>query len=213
MEDSLKQGGYSMEDEIPQELLAPLSDEERDLDEIDRPSISYWRNCWLRLKKDKLAMFGLAVIIVITLLAVFVPMLSPYTYDQTDFAHMLEWPSMAHPFGTDKMGRDIFVRTMYGARISLTIGFAAAAINMVIGVFYGGIAGYMGGMTDMIMMRIVDILSGIPSLLYLILIMMFLGNTIQSILIAMCLTFLDYHRPNGAGADPDFEGTGFCSGG
>lgn len=157
MEDSLKQGGYSMEDEIPQELLAPLSDEERDLDEIDRPSISYWRNCWLRLKKDKLAMFGLAVIIVITLLAVFVPMLSPYTYDQTDFAHMLEWPSMAHPFGTDKMGRDIFVRTMYGARISLTIGFAAAAINMVIGVFYGGIAGYMGGMTDMIMMRIVEI--------------------------------------------------------
>ena len=150
MEDSLKQGGYSMEDEIPQELLAPLSDEERDLDEIDRPSISYWRNCWLRLKKDKLAMFGLAVIIVITLLAVFVPMLSPYTYDQTDFAHMLEWPSMAHPFGTDKMGRDIFVRTMYGARISLTIGFAAAAINMVIGVFYGGIAGYLGGRTDMI---------------------------------------------------------------
>ena len=188
MEDSLKQGGYSMEDEIPQELLAPLSDEERDLDEIDRPSISYWSNCWLRLKKDKLAMFGLAVIIVITLLAVFVPMLSPYTYDQTDFAHMLEWPSMAHPFGTDKMGRDIFVRTMYGARISLTIGFAAAAINMVIGVFYGGIAGYMGGMTDLIMMRVGDILSGFPSLLYLFLIMMFLGHTFPSFLIA-CLFF------------------------
>ena len=83
-----------------------------------------------------------------------------YTYDQTDFAHMLEWPSRAHLFGTDKMGRDIFVRTMYGALISLTIGFAAAAINMVIGVFYGGIAGYIGGRTDMIMMRLVDILSG-----------------------------------------------------
>lgn len=145
--------------------------------------------CWLRLKKDKLAMFGFAVIIVITVLAIAVPMLSPYSYDQTDFAHMLEWPSRLHPFGTDKMGRDIFVRTMYGARISLTIGFTAAAINMVIGVFYGGIAGYLGGRTDMIMMRIVDVLSGIPSLLYLILIMMFLGNTVKSILLAMCLTF------------------------
>ena len=141
MENHMKQGGYSMEDEIPQELLAPLADDERELDEIDRPSVSYWRNCWLRLKKDKLAMFGLGVIVVITLLAIFVPLFSPYTYDQTDFAHMLEWPSLAHPFGTDKMGRDIFVRTMYGARISLTIGFTAAAINMVIGVFYGRIAG------------------------------------------------------------------------
>lgn len=180
---------YTMEDEIPAELLEDLKESERDREEIDRPSISYWRNCWLRFKKDRLAVFGLCVIVMMTLLAVAAPILSPYTYDQTDFAHMLEWPSLAHPFGTDKMGRDIFVRTMYGARISLTIGFAAAAINMVIGVFYGGIAGYVGGMTDMVMMRIVDILSGIPSLLYLILIMMFLGNTVQSILLAMCLTF------------------------
>ncbi len=92
MENHMKHG-YSMEDEIPQELLAPLADDERELDEIsDRPSVSYWRNCWLRLKKDKLAMFGLGVIVVITLLAIFVPLFSPYTYDQTDFAHMLEWP-------------------------------------------------------------------------------------------------------------------------
>ncbi len=93
------------------------------------------------------------------------------------------------PLRNGQDGSDIFVRTIYGARISLTIGFTAAAINMVIGVFYGGIAGYMGGMTDMVMMRIVDILSGIPSLLYLILIMMFLGSSVQSILMAMCLTY------------------------
>ena len=170
MEETLRQGGFAMDDEIPVDLMEELSAAERDPEEIDRPSISYWNMCWLRLKKDKLAMFGFAVIIVITALAIAVPMLSPYSYDQTDFAHMLEWPSRLHPFGTDKMGRDIFVRTMYGARISLTIGFTAAAINMVIGVFYGGIAGYLGGRTDMIMMRIVDVLSGIPSLLYLILI-------------------------------------------
>ncbi len=189
MEEMLRQGGFAMDDEIPAELLRDLTEAERDPDEIDRPSVSYWQMCIMRLRKDKLAMFGFAVIIIMTLLAIIVPMVSPYTYDQTDFAHMLEWPSRAHLFGTDKMGRDIFVRTMYGARISLTIGFTAAAINMVIGVFYGGIAGYVGGRTDMIMMRLVDILSGIPSLLYLILIMMFLGNNIKSILIAMCLTF------------------------
>ena len=81
---------------------------------------------------------------------------------------ILQGPSLKHWFGTDGLGRDIFVRTLYGARISLTIGFVAAVVNMVIGVLYGGIAGYLGGWADMIMMRIVDILSGIPSLIYLI---------------------------------------------
>lgn len=174
---------------IPSELLEALSDEERDGDQISRPSISYWKNSWIRLKKDKLAMIGIGVLVSMSLLAILVPIFSQYTYDQTDFANALQWPGKAHLFGTDKMGRDIFVRTMYGARISLTIGFTAAAINMVIGVLYGGIAGYIGGTTDMIMMRVVDVLTGIPSLIYMILIMMFLGNTIQSILIAMCLTY------------------------
>lgn len=180
---------YTMTDQIPEELLERLPEEEKNTDEIARKSQSYYGMAWKRLQKDKLAMFGIGVLILMTLGAIFGPMLSSYTYDQTDFAHMLEWPSRLHWFGTDKMGRDIFVRTMYGARISLTIGFTAAFINMVIGVLYGGIAGYFGGMTDMIMMRVVDILSGIPSLIYLILIMMFLGNNISSILIAMCLTF------------------------
>ena len=180
---------YLADDRIPAELLEDLPDSERELEVIGRPSVSYWQNYWIRLKKDKLAMLGIVVIVLMTAAAILVPMLSPYTYDQTDFANALQWPSAAHPFGTDKMGRDIFIRTMYGARISLTIGFAAAAINMVIGVLYGGVAGYLGGMADMVMMRIVDILTGIPSMIYMILIMMFLGNTVQSILIAMCLTY------------------------
>ena len=127
---------YSMTDEIPKDLLADLTDSDREAESIERESISYLQMCWRRLKKDKLAMFGIVVIAIMTLFAIFGPIFSPYTYDQTDFAHILEWPSKAHWFGTDKLGRDIFVRTMYGARISLTIGFTAAFINMIIGVLY-----------------------------------------------------------------------------
>lgn len=130
---------FTMSDVIPEELLAGLSDTDREMESINRPSISYWRNCWIRLKKDKLAMLGIAIVVLMTLAAIFVPMFSPYTYDQTDFGNALQWPNSAHLFGTDKMGRDIFVRTMYGARISLSIGFAAAAINMVIGALRGHI--------------------------------------------------------------------------
>ena len=89
----------------------------------------------------------------------------------------------------DKFGRDIYIRLLYGARISLTIGFVTAAINFIIGIVYGGVAGFFGGRVDMVMMRIVDIVMSIPSLLYIILIMMFLGNNLQSILIALCITY------------------------
>ncbi|MDD3795936.1 MAG: ABC transporter permease [Lachnospiraceae bacterium] len=180
---------YNYETEIPEELLEDITEEEREKESIDRTSFSYWQISWRRFRKDKLAMGGLVVIIVMTLCAVIGPMLSPYDYDQTDFIAILQGPSAKHWFGTDLLGRDVFVRTLYGARISLSIGFVAAAINMVIGVLYGGIAGYLGGWVDMIMMRIVDVLSGIPSLIYLILIMMFMGSSIQSILLAMCLTY------------------------
>ena len=180
---------YTYETEIPDTLLADLPEEARDQENINRVSFTYWQTCWKRMKKDKLAMFGIVVISAMAILAVFGPMLCPYSYDDADFMAILQGPSLKHWFGTDGLGRDIFVRTLYGARISLTIGFVAAIVNMVIGVLYGGIAGYLGGWVDLIMMRIVDILSGIPSLIYLILIMMFLGSSVQSILLAMCLTY------------------------
>ncbi len=92
-------------------------------------------------------------------------------------------------WGSDSLGRDIFIRVMYGARMSLTVGFLAALINFVIGVFYGGIAGYFGGRIDNIMMRIVDILSSIPMMLYVILIMVILGPGLKSIIVAMSITY------------------------
>ncbi|MDY5100193.1 MAG: ABC transporter permease, partial [Oscillospiraceae bacterium] len=93
-----------------------------------------------------------------------------------------------HWFGTDKFGRDIFTRVAYGARISMTIGFSAAAINLIIGIIYGGIAGYTGGRTDLLMMRFVDILYAIPSTMYVILIMVVLGANMYSVLAGICIS-------------------------
>ncbi len=185
--------GYDEAVELPKDLIEPVdtisSWQNGEAEAIHRPLIPYHKMVWMRLKKDKLAMFGIVVIAIMLAAAIIGPIFSPYSYEDTDFTAMLQGPSLEHWFGTDNLGRDVFVRTLYGARISLSIGFTAAAINMVIGVFYGGIAGYFGGKVDMIMMRIVDILSGIPSLLYLILLMMFMGASVKSILIAMCLTY------------------------
>lgn len=193
MEKKTMDCSYDESVELPEELIEPVdtvsSWENGEAEAIHRPLIPYHKMVWMRLKKDKLAMFGIVVIIVMLAAAIIGPIFSPYSYEDTDFTAMLQGPSAEHWFGTDNLGRDVFVRTLYGARISLSIGFTAAAINMVIGVFYGGIAGYFGGKVDMIMMRIVDILSGIPSLLYLILLMMFMGASVKSILIAMCLTY------------------------
>lgn len=173
---------------IPENLLTPV-DASGENETIHRKSQSYWASAIRKFRKDKLAMAGFVIVVVMTVLAVFAPVFSPYTYDQQDYTAILQGPSAAHWFGTDNFGRDVFVRTMYGARISLTIGFVVAAVNMVIGVLYGSIAGYFGGRVDMIMMRIVDMLSAIPSLLYLILLMMFMGASIRSIILAMCLTY------------------------
>lgn len=175
--------------DLPDDLFEKLDESDRqDNEEITRPSKSYWQDAWSRFRKDPLAMIGLCVIVVMAVAAIFGPIFSEYTYDGQNLENGNQPPSAEHWFGTDKFGRDIFVRTLYGARISLLIGFVAAAINMVIGIIYGGISGYFGGRVDMLLMRIVDIMIGVPDLLYIILVMMFLGNSIQSILIALCLT-------------------------
>lgn len=173
---------------LPADAFTALSDEEKHAEEIARPSTSYWQDVWYRFRRDKLAMAGLITITIIALAAIFGPMISTYSYDGQDILNGNMGPSWEHPFGTDKFGRDILVRVLYGARISLTIGVVAAAINLCIGVLYGGIAGYVGGRVDMVMMRIVDILIGLPSLIYIVLIMMVMGSNIKSVIIAQCIT-------------------------
>lgn len=181
---------YTIFDEdIPDEMFDTLNNNEKSTDDIASPSVSYWQNAWIRIRKDPLAQLGLMFLLLITLAAIFGPMIIPYSYDGMDISIQNQGPSLSHWFGTDKFGRDIFVRTLYGARISLLIGFVAALLNGVIGVLYGGISGFLGGKVDMVMMRVVDVITSVPSLLYIILIMMFLGNNVQSILIAICLTY------------------------
>ena len=174
--------------EIPDELFATLSDDEKDSEFVAVESKTYFQDAWGRFKKNKLALIGLVFILLMVIGAIGVPMVSPYSYDAQDMLSRNSSPSWAHPFGTDKFGRDILVRVMYGARISLSVGFAAAALNLVSGVVYGGICGYIGGKLDMILMRIVDILYSVPTLLYVILIMLVFGSNIFSVLLAICIS-------------------------
>ena len=173
---------------ITDDMFELLDESEKNSEFIAMESKTFFQDAWGRYKKNKLALAGLIFLVIMVALAIFVPILSPYGFESQDLTMKNSLPTLAHQFGTDKLGRDIFVRVMYGGRISLAIGFASAAINLVIGVLYGGISGYIGGKVDMIMMRIIDIIYAVPTLLYVILILMVFGNSIGSMLLAICLT-------------------------
>lgn len=142
----------------------------------------------LRFRSNKLAMVGLIIIVLIILMAIFAPMFSRYDYSTTNLLNADKPPSKDHWFGTDDLGRDIFVRTWVGARISIFIGVAAAVLDLLIGVIWGSISGFRGGRTDEIMMRIADILWAVPSLLMVILLMVVLPKGLFTIIIAMTIT-------------------------
>ncbi len=183
--------------EINDELFERIPKDKKKLNEIVRPSETYLQDAWRRLKQNKLAMGGLAFVIFITLAAIFGPMISHYNYYSQDFKIANQAPSAAHWFGTDKFGRDQFIRILYGARISLTIAYIASLLNLVIGILYGSIAGYAGGNVDNIMMRIVDVIWSVPSMIYVILLMVILNKPdhpsadggMSSIIIAMAISF------------------------
>lgn len=174
---------------VSEEMFEKVSREEKNSEAIVRPSLTYWQDVWRRLKENKLAMVGLAFVLFITILAIIGPMLSKYNYYTQNLDIANQPPSSEHWFGTDKFGRDVLVRVLYGARISLTVGYAASILNIVIGVLYGGIAGYFGGKVDNIMMRIVDVLYSIPMMIYVILLMVILGAGLKSIIIALAIAF------------------------
>ena len=155
------------------------------MESISRPSLSFWQDAWRRLRKNRAAFVGLCIIVLYALLAVFAPMFSKYGFSDMDTAAMHAGPSAAHWLGCDATGRDQWVRIWMGARTSLAIGLFSAFINMCVGAVIGGLCGYYGGKLDMIMMRVVDILYGIPSLIITILVMLVLGKGVAPLILAL----------------------------
>ncbi|MBK7995830.1 MAG: ABC transporter permease [Blastocatellia bacterium] len=139
---------------------------------------SLWEDAWRRLKKNKLAIFGAIVLILIVTVSLFGPIFSSYTYDQINLDRSSEPPSWDHWFGTDQLGRDILVRSLIGGRISLMVGLVATSVSFVIGVTYGAISGYFGGYIDELMMRIVDIIYSLPYLFLVIVLLAFFTKSI-----------------------------------
>ncbi len=169
-------------------MFEKLDDSEKNDEAIAMESKTFLQDTWRRFSQNKLAILGLIVLLIMIGLAIFVPIFSKYTYDGQDLANTNSLPSAIHLLGTDKLGRDILVRVCSGMRVTLAIGFASAAINLCIGIIYGGCAGYFGGRVDMTLMRIVDIIDSVPSLLYTIMILMVFGNSIFSMMLAISLT-------------------------
>jgi oligopeptide transport system permease protein len=170
------------------EDFTPVSVDEKQADAITRPPIGYWQDVWMRFRKNRLALIGLAILAVMGFMAIIGPMIGQWDYREMDEGHSNEFMSARHWFGTDYLGRDMFVRLWFGTRISVFIGITAALLDLIIGVAWGGISGYFGGAVDDAMMRVVDVLYGIPYLLVVILLLVVMEPGLASIILAMSLT-------------------------
>jgi oligopeptide transport system permease protein len=132
---------------------------------------SLWKDAWLRLRKNRMAVFSVVLLILISLASVFGPLFLTYSYEETNLDRVAQAPSADHWLGTDKLGRDQLSRILYGGRVSLMVGLVATAVSLTIGVLYGTIAGFVGGKLDALMMRIVDIMYALPFTIFVILLM------------------------------------------
>lgn len=146
---------------------------------------SLWKDAWRRLRKNRMAVLGAVLLCVVVLISVAGPWFAPYSYEDQDTALGATRPSAQHWFGTDPLGRDLLTRIFYGGRVSLMVGVAATAVSLVIGVLYGAIAGFLGGRTDAVMMRIVDILYALPFTIFVIILMVFFGRNIILLFLAI----------------------------
>jgi oligopeptide transport system permease protein len=175
---------------IDKNLFEPLNLDETEKNVVVRPSETYWQDAWRRLKENKVAIVSLVMLVFLAVISIFGPMISKFNYYSNDMKVLNVSPNSVHYFGTDELGRDLYVRVLYGMRISLAVGIVSAFINFVIGVIYGGISGFYGGATDNVMMRIVDVLYSVPTMLYVILLMCILGKAdIWNIFIALGISY------------------------
>jgi oligopeptide transport system permease protein len=158
---------------------------------------SLWSDAWAALRQNRAAVVSAATLGGLTLLVLILPFVLPFTYDQTDWDNISMAPSFAngHVFGTDSLGRDLLVRTLWGGRVSLMVALVATAVSLVIGVTYGAVAGYVGGRVDQLMMRVVDILYALPFMFLVILLMVLFGRNLALIFVAIgAINWLDMAR-------------------
>jgi oligopeptide transport system permease protein len=151
-------------------------------------SSSLWRDAFRRLLRNRLAVAGGVVVLILCLVALLADILAPLPYTKTNFARLNEGPSRDYPLGTDQVGRDLFSRIIYGARVSMLVGLGAQVIIVLIGVPIGSMSGYLGGRADLVLMRFVDVMYAFPNLLFVILVMSMLGAGLVNIFIAIGLT-------------------------
>lgn len=181
------------ETKLDRKLFQPALMDNKDSETIKRPSIRFWPDVWRRLKMNKLAMFGLGIIILFIIMGIVGMHINGFKYYEQNLDFINKKPNSIYWFGTDELGRDLFTRMWLGVRYSLFIGVMAAAIDFLIGVIYGGIAGIASGRIDNIMMRIAEIIYSIPYLLIVILLSVVFtqqgqGASLFVIILAMSLT-------------------------
>lgn len=156
---------------------------------------SLWKDARIRFMRNKAAMVSLVILLAITVAVIVVPMLAEFAYDDTDWYALHQAPSAVHLFGTDSLGRDLFVRTLIGGRISLMVGVLGALVAVVIGTVYGATSGFIGGKVDRAMMRILEILYSIPFMFLVIVLVTFFGRNIVLIFVAIgAIAWLDMAR-------------------
>jgi oligopeptide transport system permease protein len=152
---------------------------------IDEQGTSLWQDAWIKLSKNYLALFGLAIIGFLCVVSLLTPWIAPYGYEEQNLLLGATSPSAEHWLGTDIFGRDMLTRIMYGGRVSLTVGFIATAVALVIGVLWGAVAGFVGGRVDAVMMRIVDIMYALPFMIFIVLLMVVFGRNILLLFLAI----------------------------
>lgn len=159
-----------------------------DAEKISKPSITFWSDVWRRFRANKLSMVGLIILVLVILMVCFGPMISGKDYQFIDYNLKNIKPNGTYWFGTDEMGRDIFTRVCYGGRISIIIGVACTIVSFIIGSALGGIAGYLGGVVDDFLMRVIEIIGSIPYLVLIVILSFVLGRSMFALVFAMTIT-------------------------